>query len=294
MKISLLLAKPDSQADATVPPSGATGYLTGAAATAMAFLAVCALALALAANRTAERWSLLLAGSATLELNGPTAKEDAARAVTILRQTEGITSAETMSADATASLLAPWIGETDILGALNLPVLIAVREAPALDRSALENRLEGELPGALYHRHTEWRARIQDAATQIRGLATAVVAIALAVMGIVVTIAARASLAMHVRVIETLRLLGATDTYIARAFVRRMTLRTFTGALVGTAIGIGLILALDFGGGPQAAGTLRPTGLAGWLALLAISPAATVIAFLATRAAAFRVLARIR
>ncbi len=294
MKIDLRLLRREPTADATVPPSGATGYLTGAAATAMAFLAVCALALALAANRTAERWSVLLAGSATLELSGPTATEDARRAVTILRQTEGIASAEALTPEATAGLLEPWIGEAELLEALDLPVLIAVEETPTLDRAALDNRLKGELPGALYHRHTDWRARIEDATTQIRGLATAVLAIALTVMGIVVTIAARASLAMHVRVIETLRLLGATDAYIARAFVRRMTLRTLSGALVGTAVGIALVLALDFGGGPQGAGTLRPTGAAGWIALLAIPPAAAVIAFAATRAAAFRVLARIR
>lgn len=294
MKIAVPRLKPERGADATVPPSGATGYLTGAAATAMAFLAVCALALALAANRTAERWSVLLAGSATLELSGPTADDDAPRALAILSQTEGIAGAEALTPQATVGLLAPWIGEAELLGALDLPLLIAVEETPELDRTALDNRLEGELPGARYHRHTDWRAGIQDAATQVRGLATVVLAIALAVMGIVVTIAARASLAMHVRVIETLRLLGATDAYIARAFVRRMTLRTLSGAVVGTAVGIGLVLALDFGGGPQAVGTLRPAGAAGWIALLAIPPAATLIAFAATRAAAFRVLARIR
>jgi len=294
VKIALRPFARERTADATVPPSGATGYLTGAAATAMAFLAICALALALAANRTAERWSMLLAGSATLELTGPNADEDARRALVILRQTEGIASAKALSPEVTVSLLTPWLGDAEMLKTLDLPALIAIEETPALDRATLDRRLEGELPGAVYHRHTDWRARIRDAATQIRGLATAVVAIALGVMGIVVTIAARASLAMHVRVIETLRLLGATDIYIARAFVRRMTLRALSGALLGAAAGLGLILALDFGGGPQAAGSLRPAGVAGWTALFAIPPAATLIAFAATRAAVFRVLARIR
>ena len=50
-----------------------------------------------------------------------------------------------------------------------------------------------------------------------------------------ITLAANAALATNAQVIRVLRLIGARDTYIARAFVRRFTLRALSGAAIGTA-----------------------------------------------------------
>ena len=50
--------------------------------------------------------------------------------------------------------------------------------------------------------------------------------------------ATEAALAANEQVIRTLRLVGARDGYIARAFVRRFTLRAFSGAALGTLITI--------------------------------------------------------
>ena len=52
-------------------------------------------------------------------------------------------------------------------------------------------------------------------------------------MAAMITLAARAALAANAEVIRVLRLVGAKDSYIARAFVRRFTLRTLAGAAVG-------------------------------------------------------------
>ena len=50
-----------------------------------------------------------------------------------------------------------------------------------------------------------------------------------ATMAAMITLAARAALATNAEVIRVLRLVGAKDSYIARAFVRRFTLRTLPG-----------------------------------------------------------------
>ena len=52
-------------------------------------------------------------------------------------------------------------------------------------------------------------------------------------MAAMITLAANAALATNAQVIRVLRLIGARDTYIARAFVRRFTLRALSGAAVG-------------------------------------------------------------
>ena len=54
-----------------MPPSGPTAWLTTLTSAAMAFLAVFALALALASGRLADRWSEGLANSATIRISAP-------------------------------------------------------------------------------------------------------------------------------------------------------------------------------------------------------------------------------
>jgi len=110
----------------------------------------------------------------------------------------------------------------------------------------------------------------------------------LATMAAMITLAANASLAANAQVIRVLRLVGARDTYIARAFVRRFTLRALAGAGAGVLagmIGVAFLPASDTAGGFL-------TGLAfqglGWLMPLALPPLAAIVAFIATRHAAFR------
>jgi cell division transport system permease protein len=89
-------------------------------------------------------------------------------------------------------------------------------------------------------------------------------------------------------VIRVLRLVGARDVYIARAFVRRFTLRALVGAGVGTLLGVFAIALL-----PRASaegGFLTGLGFQGWHWLwpLCIPPLAAFVAFWATRLSAFR------
>lgn len=103
-----------------------------------------------------------------------------------------------------------------------------------------------------------------------------------------ITLAAQSALAANSQVIEVLRLVGARDTYIARAFVRRFTLRAITGAAIGTAlamIGIAFLPSADAAGG-----FLTGLGFTGasWLLPLLMPPLAGLVAFLATRIAALR------
>ncbi len=120
----------DVQADRVVPPTGFTAQLTLFAAGAMAFLAVFALALSLAAGRLAERWGDELARSATLRITAPqdqmvTQTEAALR---VLETTKGVASARALSQEEQQALLAPWFGPDVPLETLPVPQLIEVIE----------------------------------------------------------------------------------------------------------------------------------------------------------------------
>ncbi|MES2145595.1 MAG: cell division protein FtsX [Pseudomonadota bacterium] len=281
----------DKTADRVVPPSGATAWLTSFTAGAMAFLAVFAMALSLAAGRLADRWSDALARTATVRISAPEGQMDAqTKAVlAVLKTTPGIVDARALTDDEQRRLLAPWFGPDLPLDVLSLPRLIDVTETDTgFDAEGLRQRLAAEAPGAVLDDHSRWRRPMVEAASRMRLLGLLSIGLIGATMAAMITLAAGSALSANQQVIKVLRLVGAQDTYIARAFVRRFTFRAGVGALAGTLIGM---IGVAFLPRMDAAGGFL-TGLgfqgAGWLLPLILPPIAAVVAFGATRYAALR------
>lgn len=295
MKIDLdqiiALARGNTQANQVVPPSGYTATLTLFTSGAMAFLAVFALALSLATGRLADRWSSELARSSTVRISAPAGQMQAqtTAAVEVLRTTPGVAEARVLSDEEQKALLAPWFGPDLPIDSLPIPQLIEVIEGGAgYDVEGLRLRLSAEAPGAVLDDHTRWRKPLVKAADRLRSLGFfSILLIALAT-GAMITLAANAALAANKQVIRVLRLVGAQDTYIAQAFVRRFTLRALSGAAVGSLLGMIAMLLLP--SASDAGGFLTGLGFQGWHWLwpFVIPPLAAAVAFWATRAAAFR------
>lgn len=281
----------DRQADSVVPPSGHTAWLTTFTSGAMTFLAVFALALSLASARMADRWEGALARTATIRISAPPDQLDlqTAAVLDLLATTPGIENARQIDRAESLALLEPWFGPDLPVDALPLPRLVEITEtAEGYDATGLRQRLAAEAPGAILDDHTRWRRPLVLAAERLNLLGIASIGLIAAAMGAMIILAANAALAANAQVIKVLRLVGAQDAYIVRAFTRRFTVRAFSGALAGAAVGtlgIALLPSADAAGGFL-------TGLgfqgAGWLLPLLLPPAAAVVAFFATRTAAFR------
>jgi cell division transport system permease protein len=284
-------------ADRVVPPTGFTATLTTLASGAMAFLAVFALALSLAAGRLADRWGTALAGTATVRISAAPDQiaEQTDRVLAILATTPGVGSARAVPPEETQRLLAPWVGPDLPVDALPLPQLVEVRETGGgFDADGLRLRLSAETPAAILDDHTRWRAPLIEAAGRLRLLGLTALLLIAAVTAAIITLAAQAALAANGQVIRVLRLIGARDTYIARAFVRRFTLRALAGAAAGTALGTAAVLLLP--GASQEGGFLTGLGFsgAGWLGPPVVPLFAAFVAFWATRFAAMRTLDQVR
>lgn len=296
-RLALAALRPDAGADRVVPPSGATARLTAFASAAMAFLAVFALALSLAATRLADRWSDGLAQAVTVRISAPLGEAAAQQeaALRVLEQTTGVTGVRPLTRAEQRALLSPWLGAKVPLDALPLPVLIDVAVGDGFDAAGLQARLAGEVPGAVLDDHGRWRAPLVAAAERLRGLGALSLLLIAAALASMVTLAAQAALAANRQVIETLRLVGAQDLYIARAFVRRFTQRAASGALVGSLAGMAAIALLpgaeDLNGGVLTG--LAFTGWA-WLLPLCLPLLAAIVAYTATRTAALRSLGELR
>ena len=239
--------KGDAQADRIVPPSGFTARLTSFAAAAMAFLAVFALALSLATHRLADRWSTSLAQSSTIRISAPLDQREAQTqaVLRLLDSTPGVAEARALDPAEQRALLAPWFGPDLPVETLPIPQLVEGIETPeGYDAEGLRLRLAAEAPGAILDDHTRWRRPLVRAAHRLNLLGLGALGLILFAMAAMITLAAMAALAANRDVMRVLRLIGARDTFIARAFVRRFTIRATAGALFGTLAGMLAIWAL--------------------------------------------------
>ncbi len=286
----------DNQSDRVVPKTGYTATLTLFTSAAMAFLTVFALSLSLAADRLADRWGEDLAKSVTVRISAPTDQIAAQTSATlnVLETTTGVASARVLTEAEQQELLAPWFGPDVPVSELPIPRLIEVLETDAgFDAAGLRLRLSVEAPGAVLDDHTRWREPLTVAAQRLRLLGMTSILLIAGATAAMITLAANAALAANLQVIRVLRLIGASDSYIARAFVRRFTIRAIAGAFIGTFLGMLAILML-----PQSTDDkIFLTGLgfqAGqWLTPLVLPFLAGVVAFFATRSASNRALRKL-
>ncbi len=283
----------DHQVDRVVPPNGFTVGLTVFTAGAMAFLAVFALALSLATGRLADRWSDALARTATVRISAPVDQMDiqTQAVLAVLRTTPGVADANVLPQEEQRALLEPWFGPDLPVDSLPIPQLVEVVEtADGIDSEGLKLRLSAEVPGAVLDDHTRWRRPLVSAAQRLRWLGLISITLIALTTAAMITLSAHAALAANAKVIEVLRLIGARDVYIARAFVRRFTGRAFQGAAVGVVVGMVAIALLP--NASSAGGFLTGLGFSGWHWVwpLLIPPLVGIVAFWATRQAALRVL----
>ncbi|MDZ7906045.1 MAG: FtsX-like permease family protein [Cypionkella sp.] len=282
---------PDTSADSVVPPAGHTAWLTTFTAAAMAFLAVFAMALALASGRLADRWSDALERTATVRLSAPEDQIDAQiqAVLAVLSTTPGIETARALTEEEQRALLAPWFGPDLPIDALPLPRLIEVTEDSAgYDSEGLRQRLAAEAPGAVLDDHTRWRKPLAIAAQRLRLLGILSIVLITFATAAMITLAASASLAANAQVIRVLRLVGARDAYIAAAFERRFTLRALAGAVLGTGAGVLAVFILP--SADETGGFLTGLGFQGWgwAMPMALPPLAALVAYIATRTSARR------
>ena len=294
---ALALLSPDSRSDRVVPPSGHTAWLTSFTAAAMTFLCVFAMALSLASGRLATRWSDALARTSTIRLSAPPGQMEAKTEaiLALLAATPGVESARALTDEENRALLEPWFGPELPVEELPLPRLIEVTEAePGFDAEGLRQRLSAEASGAVLDDHARWRRPLAEAASKLRLLGLLSILLIGTAMVAMVTLAASASLEANAQVVRVLRLVGARDQFIARAFVRRFTLRAFSGACVGALAGLIGVLMLPRADAAGAFLTgLGFTGL-GWLLPFVLPPLVGVVAFFSTRTAALRKLREFR
>jgi len=266
----------------------------------MVYLAVLALAFALALDGAARRWEEGSIDRLTVQYLPPAEAPAGASLealVEVLRATPGVRGAEPLPRAALIGLLEPWLGANAPYDELPLPQLIDVETDPEarLNRAALAATLAADFPGATLDDPAAWLGRLAALARSLEAVAAAIVLlVVLAAVGTVV-VSTQMGMAAHRETIEIVHLIGAQDSYLARQFERQ----ALTLALKGAAVGLGLAVATGFalveaGSGISTALVprleLEPWHLA---AVLALPLAIALIVMLTARTTVLRALARL-
>jgi len=262
----------------------------------MVFLCAVALAGVFILNSLIGRWDRDVSGTLTVEIAAApgNARESAERtaqrvdaAVKLLSQAPGVTRARALTQEQLVGLLAPWLGNTDLLKELPLPALIDVTVKPEAmpDLDALSAQLGKAVPGASLDDHRVWLSRLIGISRAIEWLAIAIVVLIGGVTSATVVYATRTGMAVHQPVIEVLHLIGATDDYVARQFADRAFVLGLKGGLAGLLMIIPVVAALRYSTSRIEGGFLPDLSLPflGWLAVLLLPAAAALLAMLTAR-----------
>lgn len=248
-------------ADRLIP--GRPSWLLGIVAAVLVFLAVLALAMAVAADQASERWAGGVAQTATLSVIAEEAEiESQARAaLAVLRETPGVNEVRVLEPAEQRALLAPYLGTGIAFDAATLPLMMQVEtDRAVLDLSVLDARLAAEAPGAVFDDHSAWREPLAAAAARQRSLACLAAALLLLALSGVAVIAARSGAAAASGTIRVLKGLGMPDSRVRSLLVARLARAIAAGGLAGALAATGIAGGIE----PDPAAAGFGLGFTGW------------------------------
>lgn len=280
-----------------LPPRDAQDATLMFVVAVLCFLACLAGLASLGANRAAEGWRGQLTGSATVIVRpqgDETADAAAARAAETLASVRGVVEAAALEPAKARALLKPWVGDDAVLDDLPIPRLVSVDLDPRAPASAdaMARALQAAGVDASVDDHSLWLKDVIRAGVIARAAAVGAAALLACAAAAVIAFATSAGLTARSDLVSVLHLAGAEDRYIAGLFQARFAgLAVWSGLLGAAAAAIAAAAARLFGGGEGLTPVL-PLAWSDLLALPACPLIAVLVAVLAARVTALRLLKR--
>jgi len=149
-----------------VPPASIAGNALTVVIAIMSFLACLTAGAVYMINQSAQAWVNDISSEITVELD-PVNEADIEKKMTLvslfLAKQKGITEVKPLTAEDSAKLLEPWLGQSSALQALPIPRLIAVeidRSNPP-DIDLIKTALSQNFEGVTLDDHRRWQAEIR-------------------------------------------------------------------------------------------------------------------------------------
>lgn len=257
----------------------------------MSALTLLAAAGALALANFAERTRAGLEGGLTVQIvdADPAVRDaQAVRAAQTLARQPGVARVRAVPQAELAGLVAPWLGEAAGSDAVTLPALIDVELARPVTPAAL-TRLRAALaraaPAARLDPQADWLGPVFDTVRALRWLAFVLIALLTAASAASVWLAARNAFDANRETIEIVHHLGGDDAQIARIFQRSVLVDAAWGAMLGTALGAGMLALLHARFAALQSGVIESGSLSpfDWLGVAVVPVAMVAVALVTAR-----------
>ena len=221
-----------------VPSASIAGNALTVVIAIMSFLACLTLGAVYMVNQSANAWVNDIASEITVELD-PVNSADIEKKMTLvalfLAKQKGIINVKPLTAEDSAKLLEPWLGQTTALQALPIPRLIAVeidRSNPP-DIQLIKTALSENFEGVALDDHRRWQAEIRTLTRSAALVGLAVLSLVAAATIAVIVSATRSAMASNRDIIEVLHFVGANERFISREFERHFLGLGVRAGLVG-------------------------------------------------------------
>lgn len=161
--------------------------------------------------------------------------EKAVKIIEILESTPGVTRVEQESDADLRELLKPWLGNSQAVEALPLPIVIevTVAEDAEINVDNLQKQLSDIAKGTELDTHEQWMASFMQFSSAVRSTMTLLAGLVIFGLGLMIAFMCRASLKLHARTVNLLHSIGAEDRYITRQFQYEACFITLLGTFPG-------------------------------------------------------------
>ena len=236
--VNLLPARFQTRAAQIVPSASIAGNALTVVIAIMSFLSCLTAGAVYMVNQSANAWVNDIASEITVELD-PINTADIEKKMTLvalfLAKQKGITQVKPLTADDSAKLLEPWLGQSAAISALPIPRLIAVeidRSNPP-DIALIKDVLTQNFEGVTLDDHRRWQAEIKTLTRSAALGGLAVLGLVAAATIAVIVSATRSAMATNREIIEVLHFVGANERFISREFERHFLGLGVRAGLVG-------------------------------------------------------------
>jgi cell division transport system permease protein len=303
---NLLPARFQSTAAQIVPSASIAGNALTVVIAIMTFLACLTAGAVYMINQSAQAWVNDISSEITIELD-PINTADIEKKMTLvslfLAKQKGISRVKPLTAEDSAKLLEPWLGQSDALSALPIPRLIAVeidRSNPP-DIELIRKALAQNFEGVTLDDHRRWQAEIKTLTRTAALGGLAVLGLVAAATVAIIISATRSAMASNREIIEVLHFVGANERFISREFERHFLGLGVRAGLMGALAAMIAFLLLPLmthllgGGVVTAAETQRLIGsgeldLPGYLLCVAVVLVVASLCMITSRLGVIRVL----
>lgn len=253
----------------------------------LTFLSVLALGVALSIGTGVIRWNNQWELFATVQVTDPS-KSDAAKKI-IASNSDKIESATQISTSEMTDLMSPWLSGNNNVLKNYLPQMWEIQfKSP----DAMQEFAKQISKSARFLPHADALKSSTSSGMQMILMASLILAMILATIGICISYIARNTAMLHRRELEILNQIGASDNFIARQMQIIVAKISMTATCIGFIVACPIILLVQSAAHSARVGLMATIGLTsgGWMTLILLPIAIVIFAIIVTRHTTIKIL----